>query len=119
MGNKINLVKVLSLDSEGIKLEDGYYISSSHETECCEYHWLDFDSLDFNEIEDAIFDFSKPWFEKVEDYGIRLLPVNMHPIAIPGYGSNNGYYSSNLTLNLKTPTGYQDFDISECQEINE
>lgn len=117
MNTNKNLVKVLSLDSEGIYLENDYSIYSIHDRECCENHWLAFDSLEFSEIEDALFDFDKPWFEKVEGYGIKLLPVNMHPISIPGYGDNNGYYSSNLTLVLSHPTEIKEFDIEECQDL--
>ena len=42
----------------------------------------------------------------------RLLPVNGHPISIPGYGYNNGYYSANLTLVLERPAVTIKFDVS-------
>ena len=119
MKNIIGTVKVISLDEEGIKLEHGYSIYSHHEYSCCEHHYLAFDSLEFSEIEGAIFNFKKPWFEKVENYGIRLLPINMHPIPVPGYGFNNGCYSHDLTLVLDYPGNTETFDVSECQDISD
>jgi hypothetical protein len=53
--------------------------------------------------------------KKIEDYGIELIPVHGWSVKIPGYGSNNGYYSTNLSLVLSDG---REFDITECQEIN-
>jgi hypothetical protein len=48
-----------------------------------------------------------------------LNPIKGHPVRIPGYGSNNGYYSSNLDLVLSDGKRFEKYyDISECQEID-
>ena len=74
-------------------------------------HDVDFEGLEF--------DLSSDFFEKVVDYGIRLLPTNGHPISVPGYGRNNGYYSHNLDLVLSSPKETRSFDITECQEVSD
>ncbi len=103
--------------NDGLVFSDGSYLYSYHDQDCCESHYLAFSSLDLKDFEGLEFDLSSDFFEKVEDFGIRLIPVSGHSVAIPGYGYNNGYYSSNLTLVLSRPgVPYQEFDISDCQE---
>jgi hypothetical protein len=71
----------------------------------------DFDGLEFDLTSDD-------FFERIEGYGIALKPVAGHPVRIPGYGSNNGYYSSQLDLVLSDGKGFSKvFDVSECQKI--
>lgn len=110
------MAKVIKIDNESIGFDNGITLSSDHETDCCEHHWLSFKDLKLEDFQDLEFDLSNDnLFERVEDYGIRLLPVNGHPVSVPGYGSNNGYYSTNLTLTLSDG---RTFDISECQIID-
>ena len=60
------------------------------------------------------------FFKKVDGYGIELIPVNGHSVKVPGYGSNNGYYSTNLSLVLTDKESVtKTFDITECQEISD
>ncbi len=107
--------KVKSLNSSEIHFENGLMLSSEHIKDCCESHYLDMSDLKLEDFQDLEFDLSNDnFFERVEDYGIRLIPVSGHPVSIPGYGYNNGYYSSNLTLTLSDG---RDFDVSECQVI--
>lgn len=49
----------------------------------------------------------------------RNYPTDGHPVSVPGYGYNNGYYSANLTLVLGRPDATTKFDISECQDIKD
>ncbi len=110
------------------KSEDGFWaiLSSHHKPDCCEIHYLDFSQVDPLDFEGLEFNFEGQFFEKVEGFGIRLLPSNKRNMAIPipGYGINNGYYSTNLTLVLtiiapdKKIIKKQLFDIEECQVIN-
>lgn len=73
-----------------------------------------------DEVADLQFDISSPdFFERIPDYGIALKPINGLPIRVPGYGSNNGYYSSDLSLTLTRNGIETNFDISECQVISE
>ena len=114
-------MKVVSVDNETIGFEDGTKLWSYHEQDCCESHWLDFEHLQLSDFEGLEFDLSNDnFFEKIEGYGIALLPVNGHPVRIAGYGSNNGYYTTNLTLVLqKGRATTREYDITECQVISD
>ena len=114
------LVKVVFIDSDVIRFDDNSELFSYHEQDCCEYHYLDFSQHSLDDFDDLEFDLSSSsFFERVENYGIRLLPTNGHPISVPGYGNNSGYYSSNLKLVLKQPDFERKFDITDCQEIRD
>jgi hypothetical protein len=104
-----------------LEFDDEHRLSSDHDQDCCEHHYLDFSSLTVSDFEGLEFDLSgDKFFQKVEDYGIRLVPINGHPVSIPGYGYNNGYYSHNLSLVLVNQNGsVAEFDVSECQEIKD
>lgn len=112
-----NLCKVVDVN-DGVSFDNGSYLEAVHDQDCCESHYLSFKDITTADFEGMEFDLSSDkFFEKVPDYGIRLVPVNGHPVSIPGYGYNNGYYSSNLTLVLSRPGKQEEkFDISECQE---
>lgn len=69
----------------------------------------DFDGLEFDITSDD-------FFERIDGYGIALKPLVGCPVRIPGYGSNNGYYSDQLDLVLSDGKNFtKTFDISECQ----
>lgn len=113
-------LKVVKLDSEGLVFENDVQLYSNHDSDCCESHWLCFKDLTLDDFKDLEFDLSDDkFFKKIEDYGIELIPIKGHSIKVPGYGSNNGYYSTELTLvisqNGKT---LKAFDITECQVID-
>ena len=114
------MVKVVYVDDDVLRFDDGSELSSSHESDCCESHYLSFAESTLFDFEGLDFDLSSSdFFEKVEGYGIRLLPTNGHPVSIPGYGYNNGYYSSELTLVLTRPDSTTKFDVTDCQVISE
>lgn len=114
------MVKVIYVDKDVIRFDDKSELSSDHDQDCCEHHFLDFSQHSMSEFENLEFDLSSSrFFEKVEDYGIRLLPTNGHPISVPGYGYNNGYYSTQLILVLERPDSTTKFDISDCQVIKD
>ena len=106
--------------SEGLVFDDGTLINSHHENDCCEDHYLDFEHISLSDFEGLDFDLSNDnFFERVPNYGIRLIPINGHPIPIPGYGSNNGYYSENLTLMVSFSDGNsRSYEITDCQVID-
>jgi hypothetical protein len=109
-------MKVTELTSDSITFENGVTLTSHHDSDCCESHWLSFNDLKLEDFQGLEFDLSNDnFFERVEDYGIRLLPINGHPVSVPGYGSNNGYYSSDLHLIISDG---RSFDISNCQVIS-
>jgi hypothetical protein len=115
-------LKVMFVNEESLTFEDGTQLFSDHEQDCCESHYLSFKDLSLEDFKDLEFDLtSDKFFERVEDYGIRLIPVRGHAISVPGYGSNNGYYSSKLALVLENNTTKvrKEFDITECQDITD
>lgn len=114
-------LKVVRVWSDGLAFEDGYELSSYHKTSCCESHYLSLSDLELSDFDGLEFDLSNDDFlEKIEGYGIALKPINNFPVRIPGYGRNNGWYSTNLFL-LLTQNGekIKVFDITECQVIND
>jgi len=116
----MNNVKVVKVDQYSMVFDDGTELSSSHEQDCCENHYLSFEHITLEEVEDLRFDLTKDdFFEKIEDYGIALKPLNGHPVRIPGYGFNNGYYGTNLALTIDNSNMkyHKKHDISECQVI--
>lgn len=112
-------IQVVSIEHEGITFDDGTKLCSYHEPDCCESHYLDFADIKLSDFKDLYFDLTTDtFFERVEGYGIALLPIKGHPVRIPGYGSNNGYYSSDLSLvvmNADKKT-IKTFDITDCQD---
>lgn len=112
--------KIKEIKDNTIIFDNGYILKDYHYDDCCESHYLDFTHIEESDYKDLEFDLSNDtFFTRIEDYGISLNATNNFPLRIPGYGSNNGYYSSNLSLILIDNEGNESkFDISECQEIN-
>lgn len=100
---------------------DGSKLYSEHKTECCEFHYLDLTSIDLNEVEKLNFDLSgDDFFNRIPEYGIELLPLNGHPIRIPGYGENSGNYDEDLSLVLDRGNGdIRRYDVEDCQTIKQ
>jgi hypothetical protein len=113
-------LKVVRIDSETVEFENGINLYSNHERDCCESHYISLEDLTIDDFEGLEFDLSKDdFFKRIEDYGIELIPVNGHSVKIPGYGYNNGYYSSQLDLILTNGKDFsKTYDISECQNIS-
>src|SRR5690606_14874028 len=102
----------------GLEFNDGSEIWDTHDQDCCETHYLDWDQVTKEDLEGLEFDLSNDNFlEKVEGYGIRLKPINGHPVSVPGYGYNNGYYSTEITLYVKHNGVIRQIDVSDCQVI--
>lgn len=113
-------LKVVKVSSDELEFEDGIKLYASHESDCCESHWLSFEDLTIDDFNGLEFDLSgDDFFKKIEDYGIELVPVKGWPVRVPGYGANNGYYSTELTLHLRGLGIDKRWDITECQEIND
>lgn len=117
-----NKRKVIKIDEESLEFDDGSTLYSNHDSDCCETHYLCLKDLTLADFDKLEFDLSNDnFFERIEDYGIALKPIHGHPVRIPGYGYNNGYYSSQLDLILTNPfTGiHKTFDITACQVITD
>ena len=104
-----------------IVFSNGYKLTTNHESDCCEHHYWSLTDLSLSDFDNLEFDFDDDnFFGRIEGYGICLVPVNGFPIRIPAYGSNNGYYSDNLSLVLsKDDKIIKEYDITECQESSD
>jgi hypothetical protein len=112
-------VSVVSIKNDEIVFSDGSKLYSEHERDCCEHHYLGFGDIIIEDFIGLLFDLTvDSFFEKIPEYGIALKPFNGYPVRIPGYGSNNGYYSTELVLVLETPNKTYKYDITDCQTID-
>ena len=113
-------MKVVKVTELHIIFADGSTLANAHNTQCCECHYLDFLHISNADMDGLEFDLSgDSFFERVPDYGIRLIPINGYPVPIPGYGSNNGNYTADLSLVLTHPNAKRRiYDISTCQSIS-
>lgn len=108
-------LKVVKLNSDSLEFENGIILCSHHGQNCCESHYLSFDDLTLDDFENLEFDLTNDnFFERLEGYGIALKPLVGFPVRVPGYGNNNGCYSSDLDLVIRFE---KIFDITECQNI--
>ena len=113
------IVQVVEIKSDKLIFNNGAYLTHTHDQDCCESHYLSFDDLSLTDFKGLQFDISgDTFFKRIKDYGIELIPVKGWGVKIPGYGSNNGYYSSELTLELRGDNLDKIFDITECQEVD-
>lgn len=112
--------KVIKVNSESIQFEGDITLSSDHQSDCCEHHYLKFDDLTIDDFDGLKFNLTNDnWFKKIEGYGIELIPIKGHSVKVPGYGSNNGYYSTDLRLVLSGKGFSKEYDITECQVISD
>lgn len=114
-------LKVIKVNSDCIVFENGIKLYSEHATNCCEDHWLSMEDLTLDDFSELEFDLTNDnFFNRIEGYGIELVPIKGHSVKIQGYGSNNGYYSSYLDLILTDDKDfYRKYDIEECQIISD
>ena len=115
-------LKVVKIENDELVFNDGTRLLSNHDQDCCEHHYLDFADLDVSDFDGLEFDLTNDnFFNRIEDYGIELKPIKGHSVKVPGYGSNNGYYGSNIDLiiaNINSKT-VKSYDVSECQKWDE
>ena len=115
----MNKLKAVKIENDELVFNDGSRLLSDHDQDCCENHYLDFADLNIDDFEGLEFDLTKDdFFNRVEDYGIELKPIKGHSVKVPGYGSQNGYYGSNIELIIKDINGktVKSYDVSECQD---
>lgn len=116
----MNKLQVTKVESESIEFENGIKLFSEHEQDCCENHYLSFSDLTIDDFTGLVFDLTNDdFFRRVEGYGIELIPVKGFSIKVPGYGYNNGYYGTNITLVVSGDGFRKEYDVSECQLISE
>lgn len=112
--------KVIGITEDEIKFDDGYKLYSKHIGDCCEEHYLGLADLDLGDFQGLEFDLEGDFFERIDGYGIALKPKWGLAVRIPGYGFNNGYYSTDLELVVEDNKGRTKvYDITECQHIED
>lgn len=112
-------LKVVKIESEAILFDNGVKLFSNHDSDCCESHYLKFDDLTDADFEGLEFNLTgDDFFRRIEGYGIELIPAKGLSVKVPGYASNNGYYSDKLDLVLVDSYGklIREYDITECQQ---
>lgn len=125
-------MRITEIGDESLTFDNGCVLMSVHEQDCCEWHWLDFSVMKtYNvstvtgktiDIYQQEFDFTNGVpFDRVEDLGILLYDSEGNKYLIPGHGSNNGYYSTDIELVYVNEDGYRifEYDVSECQKIDD
>lgn len=118
--NKINKnLKIIKVQNDCIYFDNGVRLYSYHEQDCCESHYLSMDDLTIEDFAGLQFDLTNyTFFNRIKDYGIELIPINGWSVKIPGYGSNNGYYSSDLDLIITDDKDFKKtYNITDCQNI--
>lgn len=82
---------------------------------------MDTENLELSDFDGLEFDLTKKeTIELIDGFGIALHPIEGYPVRIPCYGSNNGYYSSDLTICVSDKNGTLfAHDATDCQEIND
>ncbi len=123
-------VKISRIDGEFIYFTHDCMMCSNHFQDCCEWHYLDCDTLkDYNIGSHTgerinIYEQEFEWedekgigFIRVPGDGINIYDVEGNIYFIPGRGENNGYYSDDLMLDFyEGENVVASYDITECQE---
>ena len=99
-------MKIISVDDETIKFDDGTTIEYYHDQDCCEHVYADFIQLQDTDIFQQ--SFTGVEIEGVKDSGFRL-----NGYFVPCYNVQNGWYSSDLVLVITAPAGKTRVDISD------
>ena len=119
--NNMEKLRVIKIGAESIEFNGGVVLQSNHDGDCCERHYLSFEHITLLDFKDLVFDLScDDFFKRITGYGIELIPIKGHSIKVPGYGFNNGYYGTNIDLQiLKNGKLIKSYDVTECQTITD
>lgn len=107
-------MKIIKIDYDGLVFDNGTIVSHYHSQDCCENVYADWASLKDQGLEDV--EFNDVVIEKVAGSGFRLVAANKNAYFVPCYNYQNGYYSSNLTLIIKSNGEIKEISISDCVE---
>lgn len=89
-------MKIKEISENFILFDNGNMIACSHEQDCCEHNYADFEQLDdiarnYDYKENLI-------FEEVEDAGFRFGDRPERMFFVPCYSIQDGYYSSDIDV---------------------
>lgn len=103
-------MKIVEVNYEHIKFDNGSIITFDHEQDCCEHNYADFEQIEEQALEA---EFGKELvFEAVEGSGFRFGNKGTPMFFIPCYSEQNGYYSSDIDIYYN---GEQVLNL-ECEE---
>lgn len=120
-------MKIIEIDEEEIKFDNGYGLKYYHEQDCCEHVYADFSVLgtyNVSTITGKAINIKEIDFEEHLEYliqgivgqGFNIISKIGEKFFIPCYNSQNGYYSSDLELILCKDKIKEIIDISEFVE---
>lgn len=97
------------------------FISSEHDTDCCEYHALDFEHIDLNmkTLEEQLVSFNQIEIKWIKWMWVSLRFYDWYEwfsILIPWRWYNNWYYSNELILVINIDWNQYRYDITDCQD---
>lgn len=90
------MAKIKETEQEYLAFDDGSYMTSDHESDCCEYNYADFPALD-DEALTYDFNLEKLVFEAC-DGGFRFGDNPARMFFVPCYSEQNGWYSSDVDI---------------------
>ena len=114
-------VRFTVIDDENEKITDIVELKAIHEQDCCEHVYADFSILCYYKRKRS-FDrnYKKLIIKEVPKAGLLLIFVRdrffQRKIFIPCYNEQNGYYSSDLTLQIKHNDKVEEIDISKSTQ---
>jgi len=109
------VVTISFVDGSQIKL------SSHHDQDCCESVYADFSVMKYHKEQLVGNELDYLALKRVPDMGFLIVfgfGYSYEKIFIACYNSQNGYYSSNLSIILQEGETKTEVDISDCVEDN-
>lgn len=88
-------MKIVKISEKGLLFDNGTSIEDLHEQDCCEHVYADWSQLEDTDVKSHDFN-EQISIEKVEGSGFRI-----EGYFIPCYNEQNGYYGSDLSLEIK------------------
>lgn len=104
-------MKIIKIEETGITFDNGTTIEDIHNQDCCEHVYADWKQL-------ADTDVLSHEFRDIRITGVKEAGFRLNGYFIPCYNSQNGYYGSDLRLEIKYPDKKTKkvIDISEYVE---
>jgi len=102
-------MKLILIDEQGLKFDDGTVVEHFHDQDCCETVYADWKQLEDTGILNREFNDIK--IEGVKRSGFRL-----NGYFVPCYNEQNGYYSSGLEVWITKGNEKRVVDVSEFVE---
>ena len=90
-------MKIIEVDDNYLKFEDGSEITADHDQDWCEYNYAQFDALDDIAL-NTDFDLKKMIFLPVEGAGFMFGNEPQKLFFVACYSEQNGYYSSDIEI---------------------